>query len=303
MNKLETSLLGGHPLTLDDFTFLQEAVHDGFKALSNILSDPNNPSLEPSYIIKGCEKTLQSAGIWQINAGYIVISGEVCYVPQHTVSFSDEADPLYWIIEQSAVAPSPVEYRDLQLQEVHLQRIAKVSTTTSLLPFESTLTVRALLDRRQRRGSGTFTLINGWEGAVSYTIAHGRIHLHGFINCSSNTIQSLVAFNIPSALAPWGWGFDNYVGVMPSIESSQAGVLAIAYALSGGISFPCTRIHRFESTINSASCWPCHILPNNVTSAAPRVANFLVYQPQNIPSGSDTVVYNLSGISWNIAPE
>jgi hypothetical protein len=303
MNKLDTSQPGGHPLTLDDFSFLQEANRDSFKGLANILSDPQASGLEPSYIIKGCEKSLLSAGVWQIAAGYVVINGEICFVPQHNVSFNDEADPLFWMIEQSVAPPSPVEYRDLQLQDVHLRRVAKVSTTPGVIQYEAIPTIRALLDRRQRRNSGSFALTNGWQGDVRYTIVHGKIQLHGYIYCSSNAIQSLSAFDIPGALSPWGWGFNHYLGVMPEVPPLIAGSVSVAYGLYGSNSFPSLRLFKSGSTNTSVSYWPCHIIPLNASAIPPRICRFFVFSPQNIPNGSDGVVYNLSGINWDLPAE
>jgi hypothetical protein len=303
MNKLDVSLFGGHPLTLADFNFIQEAWRDSFRAAANILRDPASSGLAPSFVIAGCERTNPSAGVWAIAEGYVAIEGEICYVPAHNVGYSDINDPLFWYVEQTAVAPSPVEYRDFSLQNVHLQRVAKVRTTSSSVPFATMPTVRAMLDRRQRGRTGTFTLINGWTGIIEYTVVAGRLQLYGYVQASSNIINAAVMCQVPAELTPKVFGL-GYVGTMPVLTSGEFAALAVGLSLSGGgLPFNSTRLFLNGTTITSTVQYPVMAELTNLTSAPPRTCNLRVMQPQAIPGGSDSVVYNLNGITWDITAE
>jgi len=303
MTKLDTSFNGGHPLTLADFNFIQEAWRDSFVAAVNMLRSPSESTLAPSFIIAGCAKTSPSAGVWAISEGYMVYEGEICYVPAHTLSYSNVNDPLYWTVEQTAVAPSPVEYKDLSNKNVHLQRRAKVTTTSGVVAFNESATVSNILDAKLRGESGTLTLINGWDGNVTYRVIAGRVTLFGSVSANSNTIQGNVISNIPAAICPWIHIYNNYCGLGPATDSIIAGLVALDVFLNGGNIYPATRLHRLSSNINvlATTAWPLAVVPKNLTGAAPRTAQLRVWNPINIPGGYDYVVYNVTGISWDIA--
>jgi hypothetical protein len=302
MNRLDFGQTGGHPLTLDDFSFIQDAWRDSFKAAVNLLRDPALTTLLPSFIIAGCEKTNPSAGVWSIAEGYMVYEGEICYVPAHTLSYSNINDPLYWYIDQTAVAPSPVEYKDFSIKNIHLRRQAKVRTTSSTVAYSTKENVRAMLDRRQRGDIGTINGANGWTGGITYVKAHGRVSLYGILSTTSNTTHGNVMFQLPAELTPYCHGF-GYLGTAPAVDSLIAGILALQLAQSGLLPYMALRVYLNGSTPTSYTPWPLTIQPLNLTSPPPRVANLRVLNPVNIPPGSDSVLYNFNGISWDIAAE
>lgn len=302
MNKFDTTQSGGHPLTLNDFDFIQKSWIEGFKCLSNILQLPSDEGLEPSYIIAGCEKTNPSAGLWQISEGFVVVKGELCYVPQHNVSFSNINDPLYWLVEQTIVEPSPVQYKDFNVKDVHLQRVAKATTTTTDVLYNPEQNVKNRLDKIQRGQSGSLTLLNGWSGSIDYRVKHGMVFLYGEIICESNTIQSETVCLIPSEIAPFYRGF-GYIGTSQAVSEAVATAIGFGAALYGGHTHQSTRIFRNDSgTLISTSGWPLTIFPDNLNLPAPRTPRLFVLNPQNIPSGYNSVSYNLNGICWEIAP-
>ncbi len=232
----------------------------------------------------------------------MVYEGEICYVPAHTLSYSNINDPLYWYIEQTSVSPSPVEYKDFSVKNVHLQRRAKVRTTSSTVPYDTGENVRAMLDRRQRGDIGTINGTNGWTGVITYVKSHGRVSFYGILSTTSNVTHGNVMFQLPAELTPYCPGV-GYVGSAAAISSPEAVAVAIILAAGGSLPHTALRVYLNGTTPTSYTLWPLTVEPINLTSAPPRVANVKVLGPVTIPGGSDTVVYNFNGISWDIAAE
>ena len=71
MNKFTTTDVGGLPIVLDDFRFIDDSVREAFFGIVTAWGVTN----EESYILSGCEITL-GVNI-SVAAGYVVIQGEV----------------------------------------------------------------------------------------------------------------------------------------------------------------------------------------------------------------------------------
>lgn len=304
MNKIDFNQTGGHPLHLEDFAFLQNASIDAFKAIANILQEPQSSGLTPTYIITGCVKTNPVPGTWAISEGYVVIAGEIYYVPSHSISYVDVNAPLYWTVEQTNETPSPLEYKDFSIKNVHFSRVAKLTTTLTSTVYNPAQNVAQRIDMIHRGVTGSLTLLNGWDGALEYRVIAGRVTLYGSVLANSNTIQSAVISNLPAEICPWVRIYDDYCGVGAATNSTIAGIVAADVALNGGNLHPAIRLQRNsgDNNILATAAWPIQLVPQNLTSAAPRTAQLRVWNPVNIPAGFDYVVYNLNGISWDIAP-
>lgn len=69
MNKLITTILGGHPLALDDLRFQNEAFREALKSLATLGKTTN-------YIISGCE-LIDAGSDWELTDGVCCIDGEI----------------------------------------------------------------------------------------------------------------------------------------------------------------------------------------------------------------------------------
>ncbi len=77
MNKLLTNFNGGYPIELDDLRFREEAYRN---AIQSFVS-----SLSTHAILTGCEISENTqTGLFQVNQGWVVIDGEIGFLPQTT---------------------------------------------------------------------------------------------------------------------------------------------------------------------------------------------------------------------------
>jgi len=69
---------GGYPLELDDFRYLDEIYRTGIHQVAQ--------SLATNAILTGCTivQEMNQAGTLKLNAGWMIINGEIGYIPPHT---------------------------------------------------------------------------------------------------------------------------------------------------------------------------------------------------------------------------
>jgi len=111
MNKL-TFATGGHPLALDDLDFLQDAMLQGFTALSN-----------RDAILIGFRINLVGSGpfaFYELTQGYCMLGGELYYFPGD-IGWSAYTNPVIVPVEaiDTGAGKSPVAYADASSQNVH----------------------------------------------------------------------------------------------------------------------------------------------------------------------------------------
>lgn len=78
---------GGHPLTLDDLSFLQSALSIPIMAGLNAWGN---------CIVSGCEITLDAAGKRSISSGIIAFAGDLYLVYKHDLAPLGQGEELYW---------------------------------------------------------------------------------------------------------------------------------------------------------------------------------------------------------------
>jgi len=123
MNKLliPSTNIGGHPLTLNDLRFLQDAILDALKGLGAGFGN----ALDDTYILAGCEVVLAGVLTYNVAEGYMLYKGEVCKVDAHTYIGSlatakwDVAGSIYDIGSEKAYKSGAI-YQTRQIRKVKL---------------------------------------------------------------------------------------------------------------------------------------------------------------------------------------
>lgn len=118
MNKFLPTI-GGHSLRLDEFTLMQSAYLDGFKALVYKIAPTGN------VILSGL--TVDQTGVNVVyTSGYIAIAGEIYSVAAGSFpKSSNPSDVLYFLPVEAVISPSsPVLYEDTTSHNVHFARVA-----------------------------------------------------------------------------------------------------------------------------------------------------------------------------------
>lgn len=107
---------GGHPLQLDDLILMQNAYVESLSAMVSYLSPTGNT------IISGVTINTSGPNITYTN-GFVAINGEIFKVVAGSFANSgNPADQIYFLPQQTAVAPSPDIYEDQGSKNVHFQR-------------------------------------------------------------------------------------------------------------------------------------------------------------------------------------
>lgn len=95
MNKVNWLELGGAPLRNDDWDFEAQAVRDALKGLASVLG--------ANALLSGCVPS-PSGGGTVFTEGYVLLSGEVCYVPAVVSPIVFDEDNNYFKLVESDVS-------------------------------------------------------------------------------------------------------------------------------------------------------------------------------------------------------
>lgn len=245
MNRLVTTETGGHPLTLNDLGFLQTAWTEIFRGLAVGL-DFN--ATGRGIILTGCALT-DNGTTWEISAGYVALHngalGEVFFVAQHDTGVANTVpqSALYWNVQETDIAPSPVTYKDLTVHNVHKQRRLTLGTTAVDLVldvlYDSTPTILAntrtmLADNDSWHVMSGFS--NSWvNGGVApkYKVSGlgETIVLSGQLGCNTYTTNTSDAIiTLPAGYRPtYNLSFD-------VVERTGGGIGRLSIATSGVVS-------------------------------------------------------------------
>lgn len=299
MNFIDTSKNGGHPLYLEDIEFVQQSYKEAIAGITSSLG-------ADSYILSGCDKTLQSAGVWAISKGFVVLDKEVFYVPDHTVSFLDENDPLYFDVEQSYVSPSPVNYKKTGSQNVHIQRQAVITSVATDYEFKSLPKMFNVIDHLIRGDAGFLEASHPWNGSLAYRVAGGLLHLSGAlsvnaigIDYSGNNILEIPLQYLPYRDGSSTLTYGAHHPLIDMIDSAK-----VLYNGAHRFVVPVTRQNLNLETISVGSAiaevWAD--LSNPVLEGSGRRRGYLrIFDPGGWTNGFRRI-YKFSGVSWLIAP-
>lgn len=238
MNKLITTESGGHPLTLDDLGFIQDAYREALAGLLIGLADTNNKG----YRLLGCDIYYnQGTGTMWIREGYVAIrvayTAEVYHVKHHNLGVASFNSDPYWAAVQEDVPPTPVTYKNLSLKYVHKKNTLtlKPSFHTFAFPrYSDTPLWGQALKQWFWKPRTHFQYLNGWipgNNPVpngSYNVEGNRVFLSGdmLYTGTPTPVPNLPFTILPPELRPAdnhmfnclvtsGWNAtNNYVGPM-----------------------------------------------------------------------------------------
>lgn len=203
MNRTDYTQTGGHPLQLNDLDWSQAGLSEAIGHLAGSLRPGQN------YILFGCEASTTPSGAGYeltLTPGAVVIDGEVCTVNAQTLTLNDVDDDLWFTIESTFVAPSPVTYNSGQPKSVHEQRIAVLQTGQRPLGIPDLKTypttaeaIETLLYNdpwHQVGAAGEPAYNTGWAGSAGFglqfrKIPGKRVQLRGTVGTSINALSSV----------------------------------------------------------------------------------------------------------------
>lgn len=190
---------GGHPLFLDDFTFIQSAYSEALAGLVSFVSPTGNSILSGIVVdTSGPNVTYTS--------GFVAIGGEIFKVDAGSFTNSfNPADQLYFLPQQTPVPPSPDTYEDLSLKNVHLQRRAILKyynsgTDSGGVLYILTLSSQAgeIFDWVPPPGTNVSDFFDssglGINSKLGYGLCNGagsRIDLRGFITAMATNVPNV----------------------------------------------------------------------------------------------------------------
>ena len=247
MKKLIGTDLNGAPFSLDYLKFLNDKTDDvqnGFGSFVQLC------------ILSGCQLT-QGIATWQIAQGWVILAGEVCFVPAADTGLANASNPqanLYWNINESAAAPSPHQYHDLTVKTDTLERIAFLQTGVTLLSLAQTPKYEQAIANKLR---GAWNIVGtggqpAFEPNWSYygDRVRFRVDLMGMVTISGDAFYnipyvadtSLLIFTLPIGYRPLYQQRFNVllVSFAPCILSIYPNGQVVFYstaATAGGINF------------------------------------------------------------------
>lgn len=127
MNYFNTADNGGLPLKNNDFRFFQDAIKDAFKA---IYSHTGVTGMQ-AMVISGCGRTV-TGGTVSIDAGYIVIGGEICYVAAQSYTAPISGQVEFWTIHTGADSTGNKAFQNGISHDTYQVRTGLVSVASSV---------------------------------------------------------------------------------------------------------------------------------------------------------------------------
>lgn len=129
MNKVNWMQAGGVPLRNDDWQFEADAVRTALKGLGSVLG--------LNALLSGCVPS-PSGGGYVFTSGFVLINGEVCYVPAVTSPITFDEDGNYFQLVETDVSPEgDVVMEDGSNANIYKQRIAVIGYDPDTLPPNS----------------------------------------------------------------------------------------------------------------------------------------------------------------------
>lgn len=238
---------GGHPLTIEDIQFMQDAWRTGFAAAMSMFTS----NIYISFIVSGCEKTPAGApGYVDIAAGYIFHNNELWSVDA-ALSVPD-AD-IYLAQDISYQSPTPVTYAsgsDFDVKEVRKMLVGNGAVPPGGVVYTSLPVLWQLL---QKKGTGwqepQYQLgVSGAPGNLQpawRVSASGMVVFRGRISVNMGSIPPGASQHnvllLPESYAPavphTFTTTANNGGFLRLVASQQSGVCNVSIATISGSSF------------------------------------------------------------------
>lgn len=213
MNKLETSYLGGHPLTLEDLEFFQNGLMEAFNGLASVWQYGSSDSI----ILSGLQGTISGPNV-TYTSGFVVVNSEVYYVPSATIP---TAGGFVIDIGQTIDTAGDIQYEDLTTHSTYLVRRGILKNPVGS-PTEIDIADFITLKDRLLSITGALTsLETAWAGVTfngswantTYSVYYpsnavryrknkiATIELEGSATCPSGSISALM-FTLPTGFRP-----------------------------------------------------------------------------------------------------
>lgn len=258
MNYLDTTLIGGMPLELDDLEWEQNAIRQGFEGVCSMFSKNMNSGNVESYVLSGCVIQITSPGgvvtpivtpgwVWIRGAGLLCFEGV-------TLSQSDVFETLYLDVETSDDPAGAEVFEDLVTRNAYKKRIAVLRRTVSSSPspdawfFE---TGHRLIDRVQQLSpppppvppTPTPTAFAQPVAGSSFSTSNlvyrkmpdGTVQFRGYVTpttaIAANTLVH--AFDLPNGFGPWSSDFRAVLVCNDNTPATKL-VQVVMYITSGG---------------------------------------------------------------------
>ncbi len=233
---------GGHKLTLNDAKSLDDKMNEIATALAShaYLAILSGIKMEVNVVTNK----------WHNTDGYVVILGELFYVPAGNTGLSSTvplttATALYFSQVETVRAPSPVTYKNLVVRNVHFSRTAVLSTNVgnagvdyiSFKRYEQIMAnkIAGLISVLQAD-----SLPNILGGIQYYKDNIGRVYLENYINVKPGGINALeVIWIVPEGFRP-AYGWRQSVAVVNAstgdishnvLQVNMAGEMCFVYAI------------------------------------------------------------------------
>tara|TARA_R110002111_G_scaffold140072_1_gene206021 strand:- start:89 stop:841 length:753 start_codon:yes stop_codon:yes gene_type:complete len=209
MNQLDTNFNGGYPIELDDFRFLDEIYRTGIHQVMQ--------SLSSFAILTGCDAGGTDVnGDDVLNAGWVVVNGEIGYLPQTGGLDLDIASASYGIIAdnyldnsvikvtQAGQSIKPHKIRQFKL-EPYQPSMGEDIRLKNIKQLKDTLRTEFGLDNQLKRSWKTdapsafsWNATNGrWESVMAHELTVSNYYVQGF-SVKGVFISNNVMFSLPN---------------------------------------------------------------------------------------------------------
>jgi hypothetical protein len=131
MNIFDISHTGGHPLTGDDITFLQNALREGI--MSTMQDQVNTP-----VVLSGCVFTNPTTGLWNWTAGFVYYNGQIYNLASGTATITG-LQYLNWAFAQSNLSAGDAVYENGATQHTWIANVASVVVNTTANDMRATV--------------------------------------------------------------------------------------------------------------------------------------------------------------------
>lgn len=125
MNNFKTTDIGGLPIKLNDFRFINDGIKEAFRGIMSSYGITDSMTI----IISGCEKT-SATGTTTITEGYVSIGGEVCFVPEHSYPDIAPGEFEYWVIDVTYDPEGTKVFQSTSTFETYEVRVGKIQIDT-----------------------------------------------------------------------------------------------------------------------------------------------------------------------------
>lgn len=163
MNNLKTTALGGFPATLNDLRWIDGSVRQSFRGIMTAFGVADQTTI----ILAGCGRTVAS-GTVTIDAGYVSIAGEICYVPTHSYAVPVGANKEYWAIDVSYDNTGLKTFQNSSVHDTYEIRIGKIAIANPVpaghTRYDLTETIFEIINRKV--DTVPLGVIVMWSGAI-----------------------------------------------------------------------------------------------------------------------------------------